>query len=302
MRKVGEEAMSWQEFPVFVPYGEERLCAVVCTPEGDCHDLGVVLLTGGNYTRSHRNRMWVRAARSLAEHGFPSIRLDYHGVGDSTGHARFDLDVPFDGDVAAAADFLERALGCSRLMLVATCFGGRSAVAAAAALPAVVAATIFEMPVLVPPPDRPASLQGMLKRRILGSPRARALLKHRSVKRLRGRVAAELPRAREVVIARFKQEVVSFVRRGELRLIYGRESEALPGIRRCVAEVEPTLEPRERERIRLELIEGTGPHRFRTLPDQDLAVDQTVASVCEIFELLESRPAATRQPSAAPRS
>src|SRR5688500_18185877 len=116
---------AWREFPVFLPMGEERLCAVITAPAdgAPAHDLGAVLLTGGNYTRTHRNRMWVRTARALAEKGFASIRVDYHGVGDSTGTAHFDMEIPFDKDALAAAAFLKRATGVQKLAVVATCFG-----------------------------------------------------------------------------------------------------------------------------------------------------------------------------------
>src|ERR1041385_8933292 len=127
-----DAVMSYEEYPVFVPMGSEHLCAVVCVPAAGLEDVGVILLTGGNCTRIHRNRMWVRAARRLAASGFPSVRLDYRGVGDSTGVARFDMETPFDADAIAAGEFLRRATGVSRLMTVATCFGGRSAIAAAA--------------------------------------------------------------------------------------------------------------------------------------------------------------------------
>lgn len=73
--------------------------------------------------RSHRNRMWVDAARRLARAGFASFRFDYHGVGDSEGDVAFlDPSAPYCDDARAVIEHLQQALGQRRFVLVGHCF------------------------------------------------------------------------------------------------------------------------------------------------------------------------------------
>lgn len=281
--------MSYEEYPVFAPMGEERLCAVVCAPvKAEIRDLGVVLLTGGNYTRSHRNRMWVRAGRELARRGFASIRVDYHGVGDSSGVARFDLEAPFDDDAVAAADFLQRAAGVSRVALVATCFGGRSAMAAAARHPDIVAATIFPVPLMVPRKPEQPSMLSRAKRRLQKKTWARRMLRRPTARRIKGNVAARRVRT-EQVSPNFKRDLAGFVQRGRVHFVYGELAETLPELRQALAEVEPHLTAEQRQRIELEVVAGTELHRFQSLADQDIVVSRAVASVERAYASLGDR-------------
>jgi pimeloyl-ACP methyl ester carboxylesterase len=273
-------ARAWQEFPVFIPLGEERLCSVVCAPAEGGHDLGVVLLTGGNYTRTHRNRMWVRAARELAERGFPSIRVDYHGVGDSTGHAYFDMEAPFDRDALAAAAFLKRATGVRKLAIVATCFGGRSAMAAAAQEPDCVGISIYPVPLTVPKNRQPVPLRSKvrlwMKRFALGT----KLLQHPRIRKLRGKAHAKREVPDVVISPRFKKDVVAVLKRGAaVTFVYGELTEDLGHLRQAVAEIEPHVSAEQRAAIVVDLAEGTSLLRFQTLADQDVVVTRSVAFV-----------------------
>ncbi|MBI4259821.1 MAG: alpha/beta fold hydrolase [Actinobacteria bacterium] len=281
--------MSVEEFPLYVPMGEDRLCAVLAAPEGEMHDLGVVLLTGGNYTRVHRNRMWVRVARALAERGFPSIRVDYHGVGDSTGRARFDMEIPFDSDALAAADFLQRATGVTRLVMLATCFGGRNAVVAAAKHPDAVAATVFPMPVLVPRDRGPLPLRSRVRRWLKGRTLGRKLLRRPSIRRIRTRAHAHRDQPAMIVSPKLKEALKAFLPRGTVRFVYGELSDSLVEIRHCLDEVLPRLAEAERRNVRLDVVEGADLHRFQSLEEQDIVVDRAVGSVLDTFRSLEAR-------------
>jgi pimeloyl-ACP methyl ester carboxylesterase len=97
---------------------------------------GVVLLPGGWYgTSTNGNRVFVRLSRELAALGFPAIRIDWRGMGESGGQIeRFHLDLPFADEVRAAAHHL-LATGCDDVVLVGFCFGAHSALNAAADLP-----------------------------------------------------------------------------------------------------------------------------------------------------------------------
>jgi pimeloyl-ACP methyl ester carboxylesterase len=284
--------LNYEEFPVFIPFGDDHLCAIVCTPKAaDATDVGAVLLTGGNYTRTHRNRMWVRAARALAENGVPSIRLDYHGIGDSTGTAHFELEVPFDADAVCAAEFLQRATGIEHLALVATCFGGRGAMAAAAQLPHAVSATVFPVPLVVPKQTKSLRYRARLKTRLRQFKLTSALLDRPSVSRTRTKIAARRDDSADEVSPRFKRDLVSFSQRGSVRFVFGEHSPDLPGLRRCLAEIDPRLTADQKARITLDLIAGTDLQRFQSLSDQEIVVQKTVESVAETARQLALRQA-----------
>ncbi|HYI41530.1 MAG TPA: hydrolase 1, exosortase A system-associated [Allosphingosinicella sp.] len=69
-------------------------------------ETGLLLVTGGTQTRIGSHRMYERLARAIAEAGWPCLRYDRRGVGDSEGE---DPDFRDSGpDLAAAAAALRR--------------------------------------------------------------------------------------------------------------------------------------------------------------------------------------------------
>ncbi|MGQ0669860.1 MAG: alpha/beta fold hydrolase [Actinomycetota bacterium] len=266
--------------------GDDRLCAVVCVPESGGEDLGVVLLTGGNYTRTHRNSMWVRTARALAERGYPSIRVDYHGVGDSTGRARFELEAPFGEDAEAAARFLQRAVGVPKVALVATCFGGRSAMAAAARHPDVISATIFPVPLLIPSEPGAVPVRSKILRWMRRWGWVGRFLRRPAVRKARSKAAARRERPSEIVSPRFKRDLAAFLERGDVRFVYGEHTLELRDLRSCLAEIDGHIGTGRRDRIRVDIVPGTDLNRFQSLEDQEIVVSRSVASVDEAFRSL----------------
>ena len=280
----------YAEHPVFVPAGGERLAAVICAPAGEVEDLGVVLLTGGNYTRTHRNRMWVRAARELAARGVPSIRFDYHGVGDSTGRVVLQLEEPLDTDANGAADLLRRATGVSRLAFVATCFGGRTAMAAAAGRDDVGSITVFPLPILVQA-DAPtrAPLRRRVRQRIKRSELGARLLRNPRVKRARTQVAQRREAPETVVSPRFRRDTGLAARAGaEVRFVVGETTKELPETRRLIDELRRHLTPEEHARIHLEVVPGTDIHRFQTFAEQETVVTHTVEAALRALPVASS--------------
>lgn len=83
---------------------------------------GLVMVTGGSQTRIGSHRMYERLARSLADKGYPCLRFDRRGVGDSAGE-----DPGFRGsgpDIAAAAAALRRECpGLTRIAGFGLCDG-----------------------------------------------------------------------------------------------------------------------------------------------------------------------------------
>jgi pimeloyl-ACP methyl ester carboxylesterase len=273
--------MTYREYPVFFPSGPERLCGVVCVPDGSDGSLGVVLLTG-HRARTHRNQMFVRLARELAARGVPSLRFDYRGVGDSTGTLRIDLATPSPDDAEAAVGFLRAATGVAGVALVSTCFGGAGSVIAAARHRDVKAIVAFSMPILLPhrrgrrPPRKRA------KRWLRRALPWKAILRAPGIHRLRGRGAARGGDQTHVSPA-FARSLAALLHRGvAARFIFGERSHYLEGIRRAVAELEPSLSAEERGRVRLDVVRDAELHRFKSIDEQDLLVREALEAVDEL--------------------
>ena len=137
------------ETPVVVPAGREELFAVWSRPTGPANGTAITLLPGaGIVTSVHRNRMFVRLARSLAAQGYHVLRFDWHGVGMSSGNvSSFGLQEPFTDDLAGVIEWIE-AQGLAKHVLVGTCFGARTALAGAAAVRSLSAIALVSPPVL----------------------------------------------------------------------------------------------------------------------------------------------------------
>jgi pimeloyl-ACP methyl ester carboxylesterase len=124
-----------REFPVFIPHEEEHLGAIATVPDGEPRAM-ILLLTGTGAPRSHRFQMWTKAARSLAENGIASLRLDYLGIGDSTGESdEVPLDEDAVGQMLSAVRFGTRAVGTDRVGVVGNCSGALTALYLASVLP-----------------------------------------------------------------------------------------------------------------------------------------------------------------------
>jgi alpha/beta superfamily hydrolase len=108
---------------------------------------GVVILAGGRFEQtSGRNRIALRLARALAARGVHSLRLDYHGVGDSTGVVEeFVLREAFVEDLDAAITEL-REHGIERVGVIGDCFGARTALAAVPTNPAIESLFLVSLP------------------------------------------------------------------------------------------------------------------------------------------------------------
>lgn len=88
-------------------------------------DTGVVILIGGPQYRAGGHRQYVLLARALAAAGYPVLRFDYRGNGDSSGERRTYENV--SDDIAAAVDELQRQVpGLCQIILWGLC-GGASA-------------------------------------------------------------------------------------------------------------------------------------------------------------------------------
>jgi pimeloyl-ACP methyl ester carboxylesterase len=122
----------WREYPVWVPYGAtEHLAAVITTPERDPVAL-VALLAAGGAPKSHKNRMWTRTARALAERDIASVRFDFPGVGDSTGGSDMSWEHPPIGEALAVIDVARQVTQVHHVGVVGNCLGASTGFAVAA--------------------------------------------------------------------------------------------------------------------------------------------------------------------------
>lgn len=120
-----------RDFPIFVPFEEGRLAAIVTVPDVPPRAL-VLLLQGLGSPRSHRYQLWTRTAAGLAERGIASVRMDYPQMGDSIGTLPTQLEAPPVAEAMAVARLALDALGVQRLGVVGNCLGARAAFGVAA--------------------------------------------------------------------------------------------------------------------------------------------------------------------------
>ena len=146
--------MDWRETPADLERARAERAEVVASPLGDLFaivtppapaapaaGIAVILLTR---PRSHRNRMWVEAARRLAGAGFLACRFDYHGCGDSGGAtSRLDPSDPYRTDVVTMIRHLRSQHGATRFVLVGSCFDARTALSAFADEAAAIEGLVF---------------------------------------------------------------------------------------------------------------------------------------------------------------
>ena len=120
--------------PLFVPVEGEHVAATISLPETSARDLAV-LLQGFGVTRSHRNRLWTRMSMALAERGIASVRLDYPGMGESTGPRPAGMDNPPIQAVAAVTRLALDVAGVESYSVVGNCLGAQSALLIAERIP-----------------------------------------------------------------------------------------------------------------------------------------------------------------------
>jgi exosortase A-associated hydrolase 1 len=89
------------EIPVVFECRQNRLIGIVHQPEF-VKPIGILLVVGGPQYRVGSHRQFVLLARFLAGQGYPVMRFDYRGMGDSEGDPRSFAHV--DDDIAVALD------------------------------------------------------------------------------------------------------------------------------------------------------------------------------------------------------
>ena len=111
--------MNFSEAALVFPVAGERLLGVVARPDGP-RDCAVLLVVGGPQYRVGSHRQFLLLSRRLAAEGYPVMRFDYRGMGDSGAAVRsFDA---VGEDIGGAIDaFLEACPGVRRIVLWGLC-------------------------------------------------------------------------------------------------------------------------------------------------------------------------------------
>jgi pimeloyl-ACP methyl ester carboxylesterase len=108
------------------------LVGVLTEPEREARTRGVLLLNAGILHRIGPTRVYVALARALAEHGFPVLRFDYSGRGDSDPRAdNLDYEESTILETQAAMDFVQTDRGTTDFVLMGICSGANAALRAA---------------------------------------------------------------------------------------------------------------------------------------------------------------------------
>jgi pimeloyl-ACP methyl ester carboxylesterase len=127
-RRLAGREVSLREEAVWIPAGGGL--AGILTRASDLEprpEPAVLLLNAGLVYRVGPNRLYVRLARRLAGEGFPALRLDLSGIGDSpprSDRMQFDASAPLE--TSQVMDWMAERLGIRRFLLLGICSGGRA--------------------------------------------------------------------------------------------------------------------------------------------------------------------------------
>jgi pimeloyl-ACP methyl ester carboxylesterase len=112
--------------------GKLELFGILSEPANASQELPtVVILNAGSASRVGPGRLYVQLARHLAGYGFPCLRLDACGLGDSVGGSVEHENDPYPAtvfrDVAATLEQLPARFGVKRCLLLGLCSGAYAA-------------------------------------------------------------------------------------------------------------------------------------------------------------------------------
>jgi alpha/beta superfamily hydrolase len=254
------------EYALFVPHETDHLATVLTLPDEEPSAL-VLLVTGTGAPRSHRFQLWTRLARCLAERGFASVRMEYRGIGDSSGR----LDRPSMGDrrleqALAVAQFGMRATGTSRFGVAGNCSGGIVALGVAAADSACQSAVCI-LPRIVQ--------LGKVNQAVIGARRSRLARAVRSRAKLDKLVRRSLTATRDAPSPAVKEAIGPALDHARVLFIYSeRDRDPYVGKSvRMLGQLAPKLSPERRSRLEL-MTTTEGPlHGFESLSAQEFVID-----------------------------
>jgi len=240
-----------REFPIFVPFRGGHLAAVVTVPDGEPRGL-VALLTGVGAGRAHRFQVWAIAARELASRDIASVRLDWEGIGDSTGDVDewgWGVERALYEQASEVIGVAVDATGVTRTAAVGNCSGARIAMLLAAESPGCVGAACLLLPMV--PSQRQQALRRGARRGPLAAIRTNRVVRKVLIRRLKSLTGMDQTA---------RTAIASVLGRGRLLLLYGEDDTALSS---------RTAE--QLDRLAGSMPEGASRYELRVLPVSRMA-------------------------------
>ncbi|UCV17306.1 hydrolase 1, exosortase A system-associated [Ferribacterium limneticum] len=111
--------MNYSESAIVFSCSGESLVGILAQP-AVANKTGVLIVVGGPQYRVGSHRQFLLLSRALAAQGYPVMRFDYRGMGDSTGDLRGFEHISVDIG-AAINSFLESSPGVERVVLWGLC-------------------------------------------------------------------------------------------------------------------------------------------------------------------------------------
>jgi len=111
------------ETPFFLPNGSYSLFGILHLPDGPAAGAPFVLCHPFGEEKLWTHRVFVSFARQLAADGYPVLRVDYMGNGDSDGHFSASSLATVQSDVRAAVAEVRRRTGAASVNLLGLRFG-----------------------------------------------------------------------------------------------------------------------------------------------------------------------------------
>jgi uncharacterized protein len=119
------QQMPCQELALRFSCGDEKLIGILSLPRTP-GPRGVLIVTGGPQYRAGSHRQFTLLARRLAAQGFPVLRFDYRGMGDSEGQVRDYRSITGDID-SALLQFFHSVPALREVILWGLCDGATAA-------------------------------------------------------------------------------------------------------------------------------------------------------------------------------
>jgi pimeloyl-ACP methyl ester carboxylesterase len=118
------------ERPVQFTSDGKQLRGILHTPQAEQRTTGVIFLNAGLVYRAGPHRLYIKTARRLCQEGYPCLRFDFPGVGDSDGEVN-DINMDIFSETShtiTALGFFMREVGVQNVTLVGLCSGARNAI------------------------------------------------------------------------------------------------------------------------------------------------------------------------------
>ncbi len=137
-----------REVPFVFENKQQKLYGILHLPESGQKQTAVIFLHGWGTYRIGPHRIFVEAAREFASAGFPCLRFDFRGRGESEGNVAEITLLDMIDDARQAVREMLKQQGISQIVLLGLCSGGEVAVGAAASNSDVNGVVLLSTPLL----------------------------------------------------------------------------------------------------------------------------------------------------------